>query len=613
MRRLLSLFLAPLFGLGVLLLGPSPAHADDDVPWTITRYEVDATLDADGTTHVRTEFDFDFAGEEGHGPKVAFPERQAVEGNKEIWRLIPVSDIRASSPSGAPAQTRIERESGSVFIYIGDEDVEVNGVQTYVLEYTVAGLPNPRPDGADLDQLAWNVVGPEWEIPLSNITVTVDGPASVTGATCYAGRRDSTAPCDTAESSGNASTFRHPRLDPGNGLTVITDYPAGTLPEGVQQFSKRQTWANSFELSPVSLIGTAVTAVAGFLGVQAIRRGRRDEVFTGVTPGTAPAPGQAATTKKKGRDTIAVRFDPPDERNPGLLGTLIDARVDDRDITATIIDLAVRGYLEIDEIRPRQYRLVKNPNGPDEDLYLHEDALLNGLFAQSNSVDLQEAAKDKEQAEEIADAMSGARTSLYQDSRYLGWFRSNPQALRTGWLVLGLTVAAIGGGGLALLLAPLGLALIAVPVIIGGLALALVSQSMTSRTANGSAMLTQLLGFKEYLETAEADQLRWEEGEDIFSKYLPYAIMFGCADRWSKIFDELRERGLYTVEPSWYHGSNVGYGYGFANGFSGISTAMSDSLSSAMSTAVSTASSGAGGGFAGGVGGGVGGGGGGGW
>ena len=46
-------------------------------------------------------------------------------------------------------------------------------------------------------------------------------------------------------------------------------------------------------------------------------------------------------------------------------------------------------------------------------------------------------------------------------------------------------------------------------------------------------------GFRNYLATAEADQLKFEEGEDIFSKYLPWAIIFGLADRWAKICADL--------------------------------------------------------------------------
>ena len=66
----------------------------------------------------------------------------------------------------------------------------------------------------------------------------------------------------------------------------------------------------------------------------------------------------------------------------------------------------------------------------------------------------------------------------------------------------------------------------------------------------------QVEGFRTYLATAEADQLRFEEGEDIFSKYLPWAIVFELADRWAKICGDLVAMGrLPNDTPYWYAGN----------------------------------------------------------
>ena len=120
-------------------------------------------------------------------------------------------------------------------------------------------------------------------------------------------------------------------------------------------------------------------------------------------------------------------------------------------------------------------------------------------------------------------------------------------------------------------------------------------------------MLAQAKGFELYLTTAEAEQIKFEEGIDVFSRYLPYAIVFGVAERWAKIFQQLAAQGRYVSDASWY----VGYGYGtmFSSGF----TSSLDQLASTMSTSMqsATAASSGGSGFSGG--GGFGGGGGGGW
>jgi uncharacterized membrane protein len=157
-----------------------------------------------------------------------------------------------------------------------------------------------------------------------------------------------------------------------------------------------------------------------------------------------------------------------------------------------------------------------------------------------------------------------------------------------------------------------GWGIVGLGVILLGIAGFVFAGRMPARTAAGTAVLDQAKGFRLYLTTAEADQLRFEEGEDLFSRYLPYAIVFGVAERWAKIFADLAARGHDVPEPGWYSGPYVGVAafYG-AGGF----TSSLDSFSSATSAAMTASSSGSSGGsgFGGGAGGGVGGGGGGGW
>ncbi len=151
--------------------------------------------------------------------------------------------------------------------------------------------------------------------------------------------------------------------------------------------------------------------------------------------------------------------------------------------------------------------------------------------------------------------------------------------VRAAAIVLGLLLVAIGAG-LGFALGLVGFGLIGVAVAICGLAMMALNNRFGSRTANGSAVLAQAKGFELYLTTAEADQIKFEEGIDIFSRYLPYAIVFGVADRWTKIFEQLAAQGRYVADNSWY----LGYGYGtfFSSGF----TSSLDQLASTMSTSM---------------------------
>ena len=83
------------------------------------------------------------------------------------------------------------------------------------------------------------------------------------------------------------------------------------------------------------------------------------------------------------------------------------------------------------------------------------------------------------------------------------------------------------------------------------------SQRFGARTAQGSAALEQARGFELYLRTAEKEQLRFEEGVDIFSRYLPYAMIFGVTHRWTKLFAQLGAEGRNLANTSWYQGADL--------------------------------------------------------
>jgi len=150
--------------------------------------------------------------------------------------------------------------------------------------------------------------------------------------------------------------------------------------------------------------------------------------------------------------------------------------------------------------------------------------------------------------------------------------------------------------------------ILAAGLVIAGLIVNLLGRRMAARTASGSAVLAQSLGFKQYLLTAEANQIAFDEAANIFSRYLPFAIVFGVADRWAKVFADVAQAaaaaGQTMVMPSWYLFGPGGFG-GFqdiANGVDSFSTTASGTFTS---TPGSSGSSGfGGGGFSGGGGGG---------
>ena len=131
-------------------------------------------------------------------------------------------------------------------------------------------------------------------------------------------------------------------------------------------------------------------------------------------------------------------------------------------------------------------------------------------------------------------------SDIYEETSRRGWYRQNPNpggrrhklGRVAAGVVAGVAALVIAGGGVVGILA-------AAMFVATGVVAAFGPRRRVPRTGAGTATRIQALGFKQYLATAEAEQIRFEEAENIFSRYLPYAMVFGVADHWVKIFREL--------------------------------------------------------------------------
>jgi len=224
-RRLLAALALGVVGLAAL---PVTAYADED-DWSITRYDVVAQAAAIGVIDVRLDFDFDFADTKGHGPYVTLPLRQEIQGDPDHYRSFEITDISAASPSGAPADVDTETKDGALAIKVGDEDVDVVGRQSYRLSYRINGVVNTGVGAAGQDEIFWNIVGTQWEVPLNDISVSLSGPAAVARSACFVGKVGATAECNQATTAGETASYAQRSVEPGSGLTILADWPPNTF------------------------------------------------------------------------------------------------------------------------------------------------------------------------------------------------------------------------------------------------------------------------------------------------------------------------------------------------------------------------------------------------
>jgi uncharacterized membrane protein YgcG len=571
----------------------------------ITSYDVVLTVNDDGTLAARETIDYDFGSSVGkHGIFRTFPVRVPYDDKHD--RVYDVANLQVESPTGAPTDVDSSESNGTATYRIGNPDRTVSGRQRYVVTYTVDGALNAFPDHVEL---YWNAIGDGWGVPIDAATVRVVTPTAPTQQACFAGPTGSSLPCGSIAASGTEVTASQPGgLTPYSAFTVVVGLPTGAVTATGPLLEERWTLRQSLTPTPLTgslaglLLLPGLAGIAWLVGVRG-----RDRRYAGQTPGLVPpAGGPDERVPLVGAGPVAVQFQPPEGLRPGQLGTLLDERANVVDVTATIVDLAVRGHLRIVELErahwfsSRDWRLEKLTGGTGE-LLPFEQELYNGLFLSGDQVLLSSLKKT------FAARMAKVQTALYVDVTRAGWFRGRPDKVRGAWQAGGF-VLALAGGWLTWLLsrhlhwAPVG---VAVPVV--GVVLFVLGRKMPARTAAGSAVLAQARGFREYIRTAEAEQLRFEEGRDIFSRYLPYAVVFGETDRWVRVFGPLAAASSVGSSTSWYAGPAGWDMSHFGQSMDGFTSTAASTL--AASTPSSSGGSGFGGGGSSGGGGGGGGGG----
>ena len=319
--------------------------------------------------------------------------------------------------------------------------------------------------------------------------------------------------------------------------------------------------------------------------------------------------------RARGRDPelapIATQYEPPAQMTPAELGTLIDGKPDMRDITASIVDLAVRGYLHITESKEdhlfglyssKDYTfVVKKPRGEWTSLKSHERDLLDAMFGSVDSVALSQL-KNK-----FYKHLPGLKNGLYGMLVNGGYYTGRPDRVRlaytVGGVLLGFLLAVLG----AILMTGLGMqpASAIVAGVVSGVIVLVFGWFMPSRTVRGTRELEKVLGFQEFLSRVEGERLeRMVKTPEMFEKFLPYAMALGVEDNWAKAFE-----GIYTTPPNWYTGPAGVHTFRpstFASNLGVMSTAAASTMASAPRSSGGSGFSGgsSGGGFGGGGGGG---------
>jgi uncharacterized membrane protein len=572
-------WLAALLISGVSFLIPSIAHANLQ-DFTITNFAGDYTLtdeDPQGVLKVKERIEVVFT-DNNHGIERALPSR--YKGQEQH-----IKNIRTTKPDGTAWPFTTRSSNGNLVIRIGDPSRTVTGAQTFILEYQQQNVVSFYDDH---NELYWDINGDQWLQPFTKVSATFHLPAGMvsesTRKECFAGSYGSSDKFCRIEIGDKKITVASTKtLLPGQTLTAVFDL-------GTEKF-RPTTLMDWVKENTIQLIGAVGLPVFAFvIGFRKWWKFGRDP---------------------KGRGTIVPQFEPPTSVSPAMAGVLLDFRADNKDISATIIDLAIRGYVKIVEKKKikkfakdtLEYSILLHKS-ETSGLSSYESALLSSLFTEMSAG--AEVSLNKSSTERYNNVQK-VRKDVEKTAETIGFIAPSIIKLKVTpvifWLIIFVLSFVIKGWFI------FG-AVVALAILVA------FSAIMKRRTVDGVLAIEQLHGLRMYMEVAEKDRIKMLQGPDakyagpkgpkhtveLFEKLLPYAVVLGVEKQWAKQFEN-----IYKSPPDWYNGHWSGFNTGLLVGSMNRSM---NAINTSFSPPSSSGSSGfGGGGFSGGGGGGGGGGG----
>ncbi len=551
--------------------------------FTIRKFHSQIVINEDSSFTIRETIVVEFH-RQRHGIYREIPYKYTDDHGKTI--KTPLQILSVTDTVGREWKYKVRRVGSVINIRIGDAKAYVSGFQSYVITYKVE---NAILFFDNHDELYWNVTGNYWKAPIriasADVTLSTKKESETLWASCFTGFYGSQkADCLFTTSNNSGDFFTKTYLDPGEGLTIAFGWDKGLVSPPSKW--KKILWAMDLKENWIFLL-----PFLSFIFMINLwyRRGRDPKV----------------------REAVTVMYEPPKHNNkiltPAEVGAIIDEKLDPRDITSTVVGLAVRGYLKIQEkkkegliIDTTDYYLSKVKE-PDENLSSFETNLMRSVFSDNPSGVFVSELKNK-----FYKNLPDLKNILYEDLVRKKYFLRSPENVRNVYMIAGVLMIIIAVFLAIITSSSVGKNLIAgammsIPFFIFG-------RVMPAKTRNGASAYMDVLGFQEFLSRAEKDRLQRMGDNNLFAKFLPYAIALDVVDNWAKAFE-----GIYQDPPDWYV-SPGGFRNFIPSHFSYSIGSMTSNLSSAIFSAprgsgVSGGGSG-GGGFSGG---GFGGGGGGSW
>lgn len=500
-------YLSYLLGLFLLF---SPALARAEGGWEILSFDAVLEVKQDGLLEVTETILTDFHTSK-HGIYRDIPMKYRNNLNQHISIGLDIESV--TDETGSPLTYVLEREGVYRRIKIGDADTYIDGRHTYVIHYRVNRALRYFDDH---DELYWNVTGNGWEVPIQHSSATVVLPFTPDDATktmCYTGPTGSTRQDCLAGFVENKVVFRSNDM-----MTAAVSWPKGLVAQPTMW--QRIHW---FLRDNYGFLLPFIAAAVGYSIWS--RRGRDPK-------------GQG----------IVRQYAAPDKTTPSEMAYLVRQYFKPDDISAEIVSLARKGYIKITEMKTDgwikdsydyEMEQIKAADG----LASHEKIILEQFFNRGVG--------DKQRISTLPKTfytkVQKMKDAVWSSVQARAYFSQKPD---TAWIIW-------CGAALAVGIPLYGVALLSqfrfdvvVGAILAEIVLIAFALFMPKRTEKGVDAYQYAQGFKQYIDAAETDRVKWEETQNLFFEILPYAMVFGIADKWAKAFE-----GKLNQQPSWYVGA----------------------------------------------------------
>ncbi len=576
----------------LVMLAPVPVRAQDAQNFTIRSFEGDYYLARDAqhisalTVHEKIVAQFpDF--DQNHGILRALP--QTYQGHSVGLQIDRVTDA-----SGYQLKYTTSTSNDNTVLKIGDPDKYVHGIAEYDISYH---LQNVTAKYSDHDEFFWDINGDQWQQPALSVTARVHVPAELAGSLwtdqrCYTGTHGSMQMECTIDAHKTANetlvTFNASHtMNAGETLSVVLGFTPDTFAKYTVPLSQI-LWAIAF----ITFFGLLPGIVALWIVLHKWRQYGRDA---------------------KGRRIIVPEYLPP--KDVSVLGgsEILRQRFVPAAISAQILDLAVRHYVKIYEVKEeKKFRkdkvtytleLTRTTRGLRSEEKSVVDMLFGGTAEAGTKVDLGDLTNKL-----YKKAVALGKTVDSQLAAE-GYFLKPPQKIFQMYITWGIVLAVFG-----FVFPPFTLGLL-----LAGIIVLVAARLMPARTQKGVVMRDYLYGLRDYMKLAEADRIKTLQGPrgkltekidtgnkaqlvKLYERLLPYAMLFGIEREWAREFADLYQ----DTQPDWYNGSGAFNAIYFAGALHNFSTTSATSFTPPSSSSSSGFSGG-------GAGGGGGGGGGGGW